>query len=341
MSVHFSNPSFLHGEDFSFQAKDLPVYVANTLRRACMSDIRTYALDLETIKFLENTSPWDNEIITHFVAFVPLLSKLLLKYDINMLELRLLAENTTNSYRYVFTSELYVINKETKEILDNKDVILYPDSPLFTLGPKQRVQLVAAIEFKTKNEVSQMSARHQASNVGYSYEEGKEDQNIQFKVSIYTGVSPQEFVSSGFETIVQHIRELQEAIKAQQQEKVYIQLNQNGRYDFVLLGETHTMGNLISRWLARDTKAISGYHLSRDGKGVVIDFCLVRFVPAILRQSELSSALEELLETSFQSLDPATERQQREATVQVFQENLKRLEQYFMELQEDWGKLRF
>lgn len=339
MSKHFSNPSFTNGEDLTVQAQDLPVYVANTIRRALMSDIRTYSIDLETIKFMENTSPWDNEMITHFIAFVPFLSKVLLKHDINMIELRLLAENQTNTYRYVFASELYVVNKETKEVLENQDVILYPDSPLFTLGPKQRVQLVSALEFKTKNEVSQMAARHQASNVGYSYEEGKD--TLQFKISIYNGVSPSAFVASAFDALTQHLREIQEAIQTQQQERVYIQLNASGRYDFVLMGENHTMGNLISRWLARDQKAISAYRMARDNKGVAIDFGLVRFVPEILRQSELSSALEELLDTSFQSLNPATEKQQRDATVKVFLENLKRLEQYFLELQEDWNKLGF
>jgi DNA-directed RNA polymerase subunit L len=340
MSKHFSNVSFEHGEDLSFQVNDLPVYVANTLRRALMSEIPTYSLDLETIKFLENTSPWDNELVTHFITFVTFLPQALSKHDLNMLELRLWAENTTSTYRYVFASELHVINKETKEVLANKDIVLYPDSPLFTLGPKQKVVLTSSFEFKTKNDVvdlSQFAARHQASNVGYSY---KEEDTIYFKVSIYAGIAPSPFVSMAFDSLLQRLRDIQEAIKTSLQERVYIQLNQNGRYDFVLMGENHTLGNLISRWIARDGKSIAGYHLTRDRKGVAIDFGLARFVPAILRQSELAPALEELLETSFQALDPATEKQQRDATIQAFLENLKRLEQYFVDLQEDWKKLR-
>lgn len=347
-----SNPTFydavaLDSEEFTFKARGIMVAVANTIRRAIMSEIPTYTIAPDTIQMKNNnnTSPWETDLITHQLVFLPLLQKTLSEKDINMLELSLDAKNETKSYRWVLAGEIVIRNKETNEQIPTELVVQSVKTPLFNLGPNQEVNLIASFEFMTKVELdgTPMAARHQGGTVGYEYIADEKDRSvippeIKFNVSIHTGLDPKEHIQFAFQMIIDRLKTIYQSID---EGKFYSQMNKDHRYDFILMGETHTIGNLIARWINRhDTNAFCAYRDTRDRKAITIDYGLFKYAPPLLQASEVDVDLKELVDKSLSAIDPAKEFEQRTATVKTLLGHVDRLTKYIESLLEQWNKIK-
>jgi DNA-directed RNA polymerase subunit L len=337
-------------DTFRFRSKKLALgaVVANSVRRAMARDVLTYTVAPETIKYEHNTSPWDPEMITHQIIYMAMYPEYLDKSDLNMMELVLDIQNEEKYYRWVFAGEFVLRNKETNEKVPIEKVLVYPQVPLFNLGPGQKVHLTCSVEKLTKADAENKGvagARHQAATVGIDFLVDEKDPDsdpdlIHFLVNIQTGVSPKELVVQGMESLIDQLTFLQEAIKTRKSDKFYLQINRYFRYDFVFLGEDHTLGNLIEKWINRhDPKSAAGYRQTRDRRSITIDYGLFKFVPPILQDKISSNDLEEVVERSITSLDSKKEEEQRLETIRTFLEQLGRIEAYIKELLADWKKV--
>ena len=334
-------------DDFSFTMKGVTVSitVANCIRRVIGLDIPTFAISPETISYSKNTSVWDPEMIGHQLSFIPMKPSFLSKTDLNMLELMLDVRNEEKEYRYVFSKEFMMRNKETNKVIPVDQIFVYDNLPLFLLGPRQQVTLTCKLDYSTKRE---LGARHQSATAGIDYvtddkDPDKDPDEILFNVNIQTGFTAKELVSVSFDNLIARTRKLQEAINKKDTNLFYIQLNRYHRYDFVFLGEDHTMGSLIEKWNNRhDIRSVTGYRQTRDRKAITIDYGLHKFSPVIFVQNNDGSddRLENLIEKSIVSLDEKKEKEQRDSTIRIFVENLTRLEKYLLELKTDWNKVK-
>jgi hypothetical protein len=321
------------------------ITVANCIRRVIGLDIPTFAISPETISYSKNTSVWDPEMIGHQLSFIPMKPSFLSKTDLNMLELMLDVRNEEKEYRYVFSKEFMMRNKETNKVIPVDQIFVYDNLPLFLLGPRQQVTLTCKLDYSTKRE---LGARHQSATAGIDYvtddkDPDKDPDEILFNVNIQTGFTAKELVSVSFDNLIARTRKLQEAINKKDTNLFYIQLNRYHRYDFVFLGEDHTMGSLIEKWNNRhDTRSVTGYRQTRDRKAITIDYGLHKFSPVIFVQNNDGSddRLENLIEKSIVSLDEKKEKEQRDSTIRIFVENLTRLEKYLLELKTDWNKVK-
>lgn len=334
-------------DEFSFTMKDVTVAItiANCLRRVIGLDIPTFTVSPETISYAKNTSPWDPEMITHQISFIPMKPDFLKKADLNMLELILDVKNEEKAYRFVLSNEFTLKNKETNKVIPVDQIFIYDNLPLFLLGPKQQVTLSCQLEYNTKRD---SDSKHQAGTAGIDYIEDeknkdKDPDSILFNVNTQTGIGAKELIGLSFDNLIGRLRKLQEAIKTKDANLFYIQLNRYHRYDFVFIGEDHTMGSLIEKWNNRhDSRSVTGYRQTRDRKAITIDYGLNKFSPIIFTQNNAGDddKLENLIEKSVASLDEKKEKEQRDATVRIFTENLLRIEQYFLELKTDWNKTK-
>ena len=216
--------------------------------------------------------------------------------------------------------------------------------PLFSLGPKQSVILSCQLEYKTKKESG--SSRHQSATAGIDYENDedmdKDPTEILFNVNLQTGIDSKELVAMSFENLIMRLRNLQTAIKTKDSKLFYIQLNRYHRYDFVFIGEDHTIGSLIEKWNNRhDPRSVTGYRESRDRKTITVDYGLYKLSPIIFTNNNTGDddKLEKLIEKSVVSLDEKKEQEQKNTTIKFFLENLERIETYLIELKEDWNKV--
>lgn len=340
--------SFLGPSDeFSFKMKNvtIAITIANCIRRVIGLDIPTFAISPETISYSKNTAVWDPEMIGHQLSFIPMKPSFLSKTDLNMLELVLDVKNEEKAYRYVFSNEFITRNKETDKIGSVEDIFLYNNLPLFLLGPKQQVTLSCSLDYGTKRD---FGTRHQSATAGIDYiidenDPDKDPDEILFNINIQSGFSAKELVSLTLDNLIARTRKLQEAITKKDSNIFYIQLNRYHRYDFVFLGEDHTMGSLIEKWNNRhDSRSVTGYRQTRDRKAITIDYGLHKFSPVIFTQNndESDNKLENLIEKSVVSLDEKKEKEQRDSTIRIFVENLVRLEKYLLELKTDWNMVK-
>jgi DNA-directed RNA polymerase subunit L len=193
------------------------------------------------------------------------------------------------------------------------------------------------MELMTKRD---SDARHQAGMAGIDYiiDEKNPDNDpseILFNVNIQTGIGPKELISMSFDNLINRLQSLQEAIRTKDSNLLYIQLNRYHRYDFVFIGEDHTMGSLIEKWNNRhDSRSVTGYRQTRDKKAITIDYGLNKFAPVIFTQNNDGDdeKLENLVTKSVASIDKNKEKEQKDATIKIFAENLSRLEKYIIEL---------
>lgn len=332
-------------DDFSFKMKNvtIAVTIANCIRRIIGLDIPTFSILPDTISYTKNTSVWDPELIGHQLSYIPMKSSFLSTTDLNMLELILDVRNDNKEYRYVFSKEFMIRNKETNKVDSVDKVFIYNNLPLFLLGPRQEVSLKCNLDYGTKRD---LGSRHQSGSAGTDYvidEENldKDPETILFNVNIQTGVSAKELISLSFDNLISRLKKIQDAINKKDNNLFYIQLNKYHRYDFVFIGEDHTIGSLIEKWNNRhDIRSVTGYRQTRDRKAITIDYGLHKFSPDIfLKDGGDEDKLENLIEKSIVSIDDKKEKEQRDATIRIFVENLSRLETYILELKTDWNKV--
>jgi len=334
-------------DEFSFIMKGVTVSItiANSIRRIIGLDNPTFTISPETIDYNVNTSAWDNEMITHQISLMPMKPDFLQKADLNMLELTLDVKNEEMAYRYVLSKEFILKNIETNKTIPINNIFVYDNIPIVSLGPKQNINLTCKMEIITKR---YSDARHQAGMAGIDYisdekDPDKDPDEILFNVNLQTGISPKELISLSFDNLINRLQKLQDAIKTNDPNLLYIQLNRYHRYDFVFIGEDHTMGSLIEKWNNRhDSRSVTGYRETRDKKAITIDYGLNKFSPVIFTENNNGNGkkLENLVTKSLASIDKGKEKEQKDSTIKIFLENLSRLEQYIMELKTDWNKVK-
>lgn len=380
MSKYFTNidlmmrdPLLGPPDDFMFKSKkvELGAVVMNSIRRSTCRDILTYTIAPQTITIKENTSPWDEDMIGLQLTYLVFKPDYLDKVDLNMMELSLDVSNTSNFYAYVFAREMRLINKETKEEIPINDIFLYPQTPLFTLGPEQKVSLTCSFEKMSKTDAEskglEASSRHQGGTIGMEYETitpskepssieevkenieekvsmnydpDKDPEEIRFIGNIQYGLDPKNLIREGMDRLIEKLTIIQDAVTNRQSDKFYLQINRYLKYDFVFIGEDNTVGSLIEKWINRkDPTASAGYRQTKDRKAITIDFGLNRFIPEILQDKISSGNLEEVVEKSSMMIDQKKEEEQRLETIRTFLGHLKDIQRYLTELRDDWMKV--
>lgn len=124
-----------------FQLEGASLAFANALRRTCMTDVPTYAID--NVTFLENTSVLYDEILAHRLGLVPLVSEL--PTDL------LLAKKGT-SVKFTLAKEGGVIYSSDLKTKDKAVKPAHDTIPLVKLTPEQKVVLEAEATLGTGKE---------------------------------------------------------------------------------------------------------------------------------------------------------------------------------------------
>ena len=121
----------------------------------------------------------------------------------------------------------------------------------------------------------------------------------------------------------------------------YIELNRNNRYDFVFIGEDHTLGSLIEKWNNRhDTNSVTGYRLTTDTKSIKIDYGLSKFSVKLEIDNDVTK--DKILDSVEKSIyiSEKDEKKQRDETVKSFLINLDRIRKYLSSLKTDFEKVK-
>ena len=356
MAKYFSNLEVMNRApylgppcDFMFSLINSPLIipVANSIRRASMSDIKTYSICPDTIKIEENTTCWDSDLIIQQLVYIILNPHGLKNTDINMIEFTIKLEGSDVMHTYVFANSIVIKNKENGEILKNEEILVYLQQPLFSIGYKDKVHIIFTAEKMSKTEAinkgGELSARHQASTIGIDYVLDDENpdvdpETILATVNNQTGYNSKELIEEGIRVLIEDVQSMYNSIENNDEDNFYIKINKNERYDIVFYGKTHTVGNLIERWINRnDINAFIGYRESQDKKSLLFDYTLFKNIPAntLLFNDKLKNEISTYINNS---LDNNSEKKQViiKQTLESFKIHIKRVVEHLTELLEDW-----
>lgn len=351
MSKYFSNIEIQDRKSyfndlFTFDMKDIIIssVIGNCVRRVAGLDIPTYSVSPESFVFTNNTSQWDKDRIIHQLSYLPIIQEHIHKMDLNMIELHLDIKNDSGKFIDILSNEIKIYNKESKKYISNDKFLPYDDYLLIEdLGPLQEIKLKCQFEYNTKRK---SSAIHQAATVGMDYDlsDGKEfPDNLYFLVTLQVGISPKTLISNSFDVLINRIKSMEKSIKENDSSLCYIEVNRNNRYDFVFIGEDHTMGSLIEKWNNRhDSNSVTGYRLTTDKKSIKIDYGLSKFSVGLKIDNNIikSNKFENLIEKSITSLTEKEEKKQKDETVKSFLINLDRIRKYLLLLKTDFEKVK-
>lgn len=338
MSKYFGEIQILDEEpsdEFKFSMKNVTLKnsIGNMMRWTAMCDISTITIDPKTINVEINTSDRANEDIHSALSFLIFKKDFLESADLKMIELSLEVKNDLLSFRYVMVEELRLSNKETKEIIPNDKIILYPDSPLFLLGPGKQVKLTCGFEKKSKRDSTSI---HQSSTIGYI--ESVDNKELYFTGILQCDMKPKELIIASFQRIEERLTRMKKNIEQKNSDNFFIELNKNNRYNFIFLNEPEQIGSLIEKWNNYfDSDSITGYYMTNDEKGLSIEYGIKKFIPEII-QSDSSN--KSMLEKSLKKINPEKEQKQREETIKLFVINIDRILKYIIELRQDWDKVK-
>ena len=144
-------------KELQFNLMNVDVSVVNSLRRVCLSNIRTLVFrgfphEESNIDIHKNTTRFNNEFLKHRIQCIPIHAKYeVMENYMKKYALRLSAKNTSMTKRYITTQDFKIIDKNTGELLKDSDKIVSELFPVDEVSQEGILILVLLPHYK-KNE---------------------------------------------------------------------------------------------------------------------------------------------------------------------------------------------
>jgi len=289
--THFSNINE-NSNELKFNLKnnnDIKLSLSNALRRIIISQIQTFAIDEETVIFNENTSMLHGSYLSKRLALLPIDYESIEDFDIENINISL---NITNN-------DIFMINIYTKDFVvdysgTTLDKFFINDNILFgKLKPNQTLNLQckikksnadlsgayhsstckAIVTFEQDDSMLETITKDMNEDVKQKYlnvvretyylkNERNEPLVYIFDIESIGMIKPKKIVETAINILKVRLENIQTALNENNDQKITV--NENNKnfqsYDFTLIDENHTIGNLISSYLLDNPKiSYSGY----------------------------------------------------------------------------------
>lgn len=250
------------GTELEFDMIGFDTSMANALRRTVLGDIENMGFNYEpkkTIEVLKNTTALHDEFISHRIGLVPVLipgwidDKSEFKLDDYEFRLNVTEESqrekggivTTDDFKLFKLNSLDDMMDEQSPELCKKCFIHEP--VLITRFPKRDAA------GQSLNLVAKLTTGTQSLNAGFSPVTvcsmylNDDNKSHHFKVESVGLWKPTSFITTGFNNLIVKCDEIIKDVRKDENSKAY-----EGKYlavDFVISGESHTMGNMIQEFI--------------------------------------------------------------------------------------------
>ncbi len=141
------NDNLIHF-DFNNESTNLKTSLINAIRRVVMSEIETYAIDVDQITIHENRSVMDNEFLKHRLMLIPIFSRKNIDYD--SLLIRCNKRNDEEDIVGVYVEDFEIVNTKNNRKINIQDVFPY----LRTLVLKLKYNEMISFDCKLKKSTS-------------------------------------------------------------------------------------------------------------------------------------------------------------------------------------------
>lgn len=301
--THFSNIKEDYN-DLKFNIKnndEIKLGLANAIRRIIISQVPTFAIDLDSITFDENTSMLHDSYLAIRLGLLPINYENIKDYDIENINVSLDIKNSENYMINVYSKDFNVeYNGNTLENFFIDDNILFAK-----LKPEQSLRLHCKIgksnaelsgtyhsavcksivtyekdddkiESITKdmNDEAKQKFLNVMGETYYLKNKNNEPDTYVFNIESIGMIKPKTIVEIALSILKERLKIVQTALNENNDRKIKVDENTKlfQSYDFTIIDENHTLGNLISSYLLDNPEInYSGYIIPHpnDNKMVI------------------------------------------------------------------------
>jgi DNA-directed RNA polymerase subunit L len=241
--------------------------LVNALRRVCISEVPTIAIDTTSIKFYRNTSQYQQEVLTDRFGFIVFNMRALTDYHIPDPDLRIILsgdkgvqdplKNTTNQIQIVNVHDHLKIYKGEK-LLRIQDICPF-NSPLLTLKPNEEIHATMTLgyglgtqhtrwqggivmyKFATQNDLQNVQQFENNDQLqSYVGHELKKPHNIILTFESIGKLTPVDLFRTGVRTLIQNLKDLDK-----QFDSCEIDQSVDHVFKFKLDNQDHTLGRIL------------------------------------------------------------------------------------------------
>jgi DNA-directed RNA polymerase subunit L len=275
---------------FDLLNDNIKVSFANAIRRTCMSNIDIPAIREEDVKINSNSSYLNNGIIENRISLLPIYGN----HDYKDMSLSLSKTNNHEKKMTVYSSDI-IFKKDGKE-LDKSKYMIYDDILVTHLKRNESLDFSAEVTYS--NVYLDQSNYSPVSTITYSFkgdekkikekldgiddELQKKDFEIrdaereylvndndepsvyQFTLESVGQFTPEDLLNKVFDKLIEKLNDLKLFINNEKNSKISVSdadFNLKS-FDFNILDEDDTLGNLISSYMVEDSRVVfCGYDI--------------------------------------------------------------------------------
>jgi DNA-directed RNA polymerase subunit L/DNA-directed RNA polymerase alpha subunit len=268
--------------------KEIKISLANALRRTFISDIYVYAVDYESINFIENSSVLNNEFLKDRLLLIPIISDVAnINYDNILLSCK--KENNNEYIESLYVSDFECKDSVTDEIIDNNILFKYPGILFAKIKTNQKIHFEAKLKsnnadnggsfyspvsqctytFKIdSDEVTKLTKTMSASQKKtfmtqdvqryYKKNDSGEPETYEFTVESIGMMDVKKIYKMGVNKIIEHLLFIESELKNKNSKKITFLPNSENETIFQILfdNETETLGNILSQYLTYDANVL-------------------------------------------------------------------------------------
>ena len=291
-SKYFSNITEKN-QTLKFTLSDIPIAMANAIRRVAMAEIPVIAIDYNNINMIANTSILNSEFLKDRIKLIPINNSTTVKNNYENYLIKLNIINESLEMKDVFVDDFEIFLDESK--INNKELFSEPKILLARLKPNNQI----IFEFKLTKNISKKGGPqfNPTSCSIYTFERDEDkikkefkkcktdDEKIEFNtlmadrlykknkddephaynfmIESVGYIDSKEIIKESFNVLENKLNFLKSELNANESKKIKEKDSDNlmDAKDFIIIDEDDTLGNLIAYYLYKNKKKVeyAGY----------------------------------------------------------------------------------
>lgn len=338
-STMFSNLTYDNNERvLDFDVKNIDTSMINAVRRSVLNDVTNIGFGYEpenTVTILKNTTGLHDEFISHRIALIPvMLQEWMNNKSIDFLNQHTFTLNVSQKKQMasggLVTTDDFVLKRKNGDVEQEIDSQkCFPREPVFktpiliTRFPHrgsidQELHLECKLTYGTHSKHASFSP----TTVCVAYEHDDDSTKHHFMLESVGVWHPHALVAQGFDNLLQRCVNVKDMIANNNIARKY-----KGQYmaiDYVMKGESHTLGNMLQEWIYKHEFEInpndrSVDHISYHEPHPLEDTIIVRM-----------SLKDKNIDVDFEEYSQETTR--------ILEEYINSLEDYLRDCKTEWMK---
>lgn len=259
----------------------------NGLRRVMNAEIEIIAFDIDTFNVSKNTSTINNSILEQRIGLIPINNYIFDKKDFNNITASLNFINDTDEIKSIYADDIVVKDDEKNEILDNNIFFVYPKILFSKIKPKHELNFTIkltksapinkdfnAVDFNpvcpafyTFNSPDKINSIEEQRNYP---KKNNNPELYYFNIESVGQLNAKDIFINAINVITNKLENI--ILKINNEFQIVKSDVQFDAFDFNILDQCHTIGNLIAKYINEDESNINycGYIIPHPADNLLI-----------------------------------------------------------------------